>query len=273
MFLEEGCGGDCDGTEFMKCHHADPELVVTLEDEHDLVALLYAEALEIVCGFIGKKAHLAECESVIGDAVLGNPHHGCLVGCLCRDPVDYIESEVELLYILFIKYYVPEESVLTENALEVIVEYGILDSCLVNVGYVVGLNDFCYYSRLVCLTGFPCLGVEDDRIELYILAAYRELTVRCRGVEDDAVAGVEDLGRITDHYLEGTGDNYVKLLACMCNEVVGGIQCLFRVGDGYVEGLAHLVPEPGTKAEILISVVSGDGCSFACSRDGILFES
>ena len=27
-----------------------------------------------------------------------------------------------------------------------------------------------------------------------ILAAYRELTVRCRGIEDDAVTGVEDLG-------------------------------------------------------------------------------
>ena len=97
MLLKKVRGRDRDRTDLMKCEDREPELVVTLEDQHDAVAVLDAEALEVVCCHRGVFLHLFESEAVIGLSVFCDPHHGCLVRIFVCHRIHEVESEVELI--------------------------------------------------------------------------------------------------------------------------------------------------------------------------------
>ena len=85
--------------ELMQGKHGEPELVVSLEDEHYAVALFDAKSLEIVGALGGIALHLSEREPSF-HAVFVNVYHGEFVSLALGDSVHDIEREVEFILVL-----------------------------------------------------------------------------------------------------------------------------------------------------------------------------
>ena len=89
-------GGYGHGAQLVEGEHAEPPLVVPLEDEHHLVAMAYAEALEVGGGAVGLVFQLREGGSHLL-APLAGPEEGELVGVLLCPRVHHVVGEVEVL--------------------------------------------------------------------------------------------------------------------------------------------------------------------------------
>ena len=89
-------GGYGHGAQLVEGEHAEPPLVVPLEDEHHLVAMAYAEALEVGGGAVGLVFQLREGGSHFL-APLAGPEEGELVGVLLCPRVHHVVGEVEVL--------------------------------------------------------------------------------------------------------------------------------------------------------------------------------
>ena len=220
----------------MEGEHGEPELVVPLKNEHYLIALLDPEGFEVVRGHVGILLHLLESISVVSNTVLVDPHHSRLVGILSCDNINAIESEVELLDLVFNEFYLGEDALIIKLGLNILGIYGILEVCKIHVRNVVSL-ELRLDGGAVCISLGPGLGIQDDGIEFAVLTTDGKLTVGRGGIEEDGVAGIQYLDGIADHDLEGTLDHDIHLLSGMGNELVGGIECFLGIGDRYVEGL------------------------------------
>ena len=89
---------DCYCAELMERKNGEPELIVPLENHHNLVALFDAEALEVVCRPCRAVLHVPESEAALG-LVLGNMEHCKLVRALCGNSVNNVIGKVELVLV------------------------------------------------------------------------------------------------------------------------------------------------------------------------------
>ena len=129
-----------------------------------------------------------------------------------------------------------------EDAVQVLGIDGILEVSSIDIGHAVCL-DLCLIRRYIVVVLVCKLRVDDDRIELAVLAAYGKLCVGCLRVEIDDVAFVEHLERVTEHDLQRTSYYDVDLLSAVSNELIRRIQSLIGVGEDDAVRLAHLVLE------------------------------
>ena len=60
MLLEQVCRRDCNCAYLVKCKNREPELIMTLEDNHNPVALLDAERFKVVRRLSGIFHHVLE---------------------------------------------------------------------------------------------------------------------------------------------------------------------------------------------------------------------
>ena len=72
VLREHVCGGNGHGAYLAQCEHAEPPLVVSLQDEHDRVVLPYAQRQEVAGGLVGLLLQLAKRRAYL-DALVVRP--------------------------------------------------------------------------------------------------------------------------------------------------------------------------------------------------------
>lgn len=111
---QQVCRRNDDRAELMQCDYCIPEVVVTLEDYHDAVALADAERLKIVRGPRRLARYIAECEAAF--MLFGvEVEHRELVGILRRYSVDNVIREVE--FVLVLEFDAVENAVFVDGRL------------------------------------------------------------------------------------------------------------------------------------------------------------
>ena len=96
LLCEEEGSGDGYGAYLVKGEHGQPELIPPLHDEHDKVALAYAEREQVTCHLVRLTLHVSKSESTLYALVVA-PQESKAVGCLLRPCVHYVVGEVEVV--------------------------------------------------------------------------------------------------------------------------------------------------------------------------------
>ena len=195
-----------------QAEHGVPELDVAAEDEHDPVALPYADGLEIVGGLCRHPLHVGEGEAAVG-VIHRDVDHGEAVGLPVGHGVDDVEGEVE-------PFGVPELDV-DELALLVL---GGCDE--VAVIHLMRLLHRSHEKIRVVVGGVPG-GVGDDGEEHAVLPSGGDHAVRLARIVVDGVAGTEDVLMPGYADLQLSRQHIVELLARVHGERDG---LILRVG-------------------------------------------
>ena len=95
MLLQHECCGDNDRAEFVQSENGEPELVVTLEDNHDHVALLDALFAQHICRLVAVIFQVAISEYSLFARRIA-PEKRTLVRFGSRDGIDNIISKIEI---------------------------------------------------------------------------------------------------------------------------------------------------------------------------------
>ena len=215
-----------------------PELVMPLEDEHHLVAPLDADGAEVVAGLVGLALDILEGDAALG-AVLRHMHESSFVRILVGNGVHHVEGEVEVLGILVGQ--AQQRAGLVLHGGDVI-----LPDALLAVLLPLGSDG---RRQLGAGVGDIIRRIEDDGVELAVLAAHRQQTVGRVGVVVDRVAGAEDLIMGTDLHLQVALEHQVELLALVGRQgdllplgslIVFGLD-VQRLGDTVLVGRGHVV--------------------------------
>ena len=253
-------GGNGYSSDLVEREHAEPELIVALEHQHHPVAPLYSDRQEVVGRHVRVSRHVAECEGVV--ALVGpDPEHRAPVGRFRRDPVDYVEGEVESV-LVFEGDAVHDALVVERKRYEVVGDRPLGD--LLRRDGVLGI-DGVLIERAVGLG-----GLEDYGVDLADPASHRTQGVRIGTVVVDGVALVQYLHPVVDPDLEFALYDDVDLLAVVLGE---DGRLVLRFGrDADPEGFGRLVLERRRKVVVGESGVAGDGHPLAFSRHCIEFE-
>ena len=253
------CRRDCDSTDLVKGNHAEPELVVALENKHYGVAALDAERLEVVCGLGGVLLYIAECESTLG-LVVAHPHHRQLVGRFFRDSIDAVKCKIEFIVVLE-----------ADTAKYTIFIIGGLNEIISNAsGGLFCLGSLCGDEGClgIFLADLTVLRIEDNSVEFAAALADSDHAVRDKAVVEDRIAFVQDINVIAYLNLERALDDDVELLTVVRVELDGSVLLLCKVGEFYEEGLSELISEFGGEIVVDKAVLLDDFHAFAFSRDG-----
>ena len=252
-------GRDGDGADLVERQHAEPELVMPLQDQHNGVALPDTQGFEIVGGLGGVFLHIAEGEAAVG-AVVCHPQHSQLVGGFFGDGVHAVEGEVELVIVL--------EGDATEHTRLVV---GGFDEVIRNGGAAAfrhgGLrrNEG---SLGIFLADLTVLGVEHHSVEFASALADGDHTVGDQAVVEDGVTLVEDV-HVTAHlYLQRALDDDVKLLTVVGIQLDGSVLLLRQIGEFDEERLRQLFLEFGGQVVVDHALFADDLQALALSRDG-----
>ena len=90
-------GGNGNGAQLVQGKHREPPLIVTLQDEHHLVAMTDAELLKVGCGLVGLLLQVLEGGSHLLTALAG-PQQGHLVGSYLCPLIHHVVGEIEILW-------------------------------------------------------------------------------------------------------------------------------------------------------------------------------
>ena len=93
-----GCGNGY-RADLVQSQHGEPELVVTLADQHDAVASLNAKRFEVVSTLGRGTLDVAEREAALGH-VAGHVQHSKLIGLFSAQSIDNIKCEIEVIGVL-----------------------------------------------------------------------------------------------------------------------------------------------------------------------------
>ena len=88
-----------DRADLMQAENAEPELVVPLKHQHDLVAALDAERSKVVGCLRRCVLHILESETALG-TILGHMEHCELIGLSFCKLINKVKRKVELLGVL-----------------------------------------------------------------------------------------------------------------------------------------------------------------------------
>ena len=221
------CRGDRDRAELMKSEYREPELIMSLENEHNSVAALDAEGFEVVCTLRGGILYILEGESALGHIVC-HVEHRELVGILTRYLVDGIKREI--ISILIGEAHVKKLSVLVLYRLyKFFAKKRLCLLCiyrLTNVHRLIGAVARHNHSKKYAILTVNCYH-----------------TVRSRGLEEDAVALAKRFLVLTDSDAHCTLHDHIKLLTRVSNRADGTALKLLGVLIGYPIGCCKLMSE------------------------------
>ena len=215
----------------MKSENCEPELVVTLKNEHHAVAPLYADGLEIVsrsCGFL---LHITKGEASLG-TVLADMKHRELIRLFSAEGVNDVKRKVEAL--LVFEIYLRKNSVFLGRNNEIVI-YAARGVLLATLG---SNRAYCDLLALSCRLIAKHYGVEGT-----IRASYRDHTVRRAGIVINGISGVKDLGVLSDLYLHLTGDNDIAFLPLVSHELYLLVLSAISVGKLHIERKRDTVAE------------------------------
>ena len=203
VFNELICGGNCDSSYLMKREHAEPELVMTLEHEHNSIPFFDTERLEVVSGFRRILLHITKGKAAVGFIVC-HPKHSTFVGSLFSNSVNAVEGKVE--FVLVFEFDATEDTlVVIEGFYEVVCN-----------GFLI-LFFFCRFGSSVRYFGIflaykSVLRIENYSVELTATLTYGNHTVRNKAVVENGVTLVKDVNAVAYLHLERALYYYVKLL-------------------------------------------------------------
>ena len=94
MLFEHERGGNHDGTQLAQgsCHK--PELVVTTQDNQNVIALLDALRSQVIRRLIRPFTHVSKREEMLFAFGIA-PHHGTAIGIVFGNVIDNVVTEVE----------------------------------------------------------------------------------------------------------------------------------------------------------------------------------
>ena len=159
-----GCGNR-NGSDFVESKNGEPELVMALENKHNLIAALDSKRFEIVCGSARFLLDIPEGKAAFG-SVVGNMEHCKFIRLFSAKGINNIIGKVEMLLVLEADF--GEKSVLIllggdefiENALSII-------------GTMRSIGHDCRF-----VSGSFLLRSENDRIENAVVSADGNHSVR-----------------------------------------------------------------------------------------------
>ena len=99
----------------MKCDDREPELVMTLQDEHYAVAFFDTERPEVIGCLAGISLDILECEGALVFIDI-DIYHRCLIRTFLSHSVHDVISEVE--FVLIFKVYCAEDTFIIRLALD-----------------------------------------------------------------------------------------------------------------------------------------------------------
>ena len=245
--------GDGYSAQLVQSDHSGPELVVALQHQHDLVALLDTKRGEVVCILVGHILHILEGETALS-LIHIQMQHSQLIGLSASDLVHDIITKVEGF------------SVLESDGLQAAVlilsgtdELAADQRC----GSLCGGNALADFGLHGLFTG------QNHSAEYAILTANGDHAVRCGGVIVNAVALAQILNVLTQLDLQTAGHNNVKFLTTVGSQMNGLILlgCIIFVANPV--GLCDLVAELRCQVGNIDAVFLSGGLTGALTGNGI----
>ena len=264
MLLELVGGGDGDGTQLIQTQHGEPELVVALQHQHDAIALLDTQGLEVVGALGGGLLHVLEGESPLG-VIAGDVEHSQLLGILLGQGVHQIEGKVELVGVLELDGGRRAQSVLGDVD-EFAPDAVAIVSLIAGGDLLLGGGDGLRGGQLG--DGLT-RGIEDDGVEHAVLTAHGDHTVRGVGVVVDGVACAQHLGMLAHLHHELTLNDDIQLLSRVGGQLDILVLGLLGVGGAHEQGLCDTVLEGVGHVVVHHAVSLGDLLSRSCAGDGV----
>ncbi len=237
--------------DFMQREHGKPELVMALEYQHDLVALLDAERKEVVGAAVGGLHHVLKREAAFRSVVV-HMQHGELVGRFLRDCVHDVERKIELVRV--------REANAGKLSLRILAR---VDKAIGNE--VLGLSRF-HDARVQFRSVLRAFARQNDRNKQALFAADGEHAVGSCAVVVDAVAFVQHFDVLADLHLERAAEHEVELLAVVRGQVDGTVLLRFRIVVPHPVRLGDLVAEHRSEAVDFNAFLLGGGLALAFPR-------
>ena len=253
-------GGDGNGTDLVQTDHSQPVLPVPLEHQHNPVALLDTQRLEVVGASGGTVHDVTEGEAAFAH-VVAHVLHGQSVRLFLPHGVHQVKGKVELVG-------VPEPDVggravfvLGHGDEPAVDPFGLGFAQTAGSLDLFGTGDGEFFHRCAG-------GVENDGVENAASAVHCDHTVGDGGVVVNGVPGVEDLLVFTDLDLQSPFDDDIEFLPFVGGHfdiLSGGFFIVFhfhvqRLGDTVLEGGRHVVVgHPVGVVDLLSFALSGDG--------------
>ncbi len=242
----------------------EPELIMPLQYQHDAVAALDAERLEIIRGLAGIALDILECEAALLFVDIDINHRG-LVRTFFRHCIHDIECEVE--FILLAEMYGGKDALLICLADNEFLRDRMQQTGLVNI--------CCMMLRNVLMilreTGRAARR-HDKCIDFAVLAAERDLIVRHGAVVIDTVALMQDLGVRTDDHPQRALEHNIHFLTGMACEMQRLGKCFLGVRDHDMERLDRLVLEFRSKAVVDKALSADDRVALTLSGNGVALQ-
>ena len=184
----------------MQCKHCKPELIMTLQNNHDPVTLLDTESPEIVGALRRSPLHIPEGETSFGH-IIGDMNHCQFVRFLLGNCIHDIKSEIEAVFIY------------------------IIDFCQLAVFIFLCLNKAITDKLFLCCTGrnkcvadlcFLCIIARNDNCHKQTVSFInRNHAMRCRAVVVNTVTLTQIFDIVTHLDFHSSADDKVKFLSCM----------------------------------------------------------
>ena len=209
-------GRNCYRTQLVQSQHGKPELIMPLQNQHDLIALLDSQGLKIVCCLVGGILHIPEGEPML-TLILADVKHGQLFRLFTAQSINNIKGEVEL--ILTLKRNSSQNTLLVFHRFH---------KFLPNPG---NLNSFLFDGSQIHIPaagmdnmfhGFAG-GIQNKRIECTIRILYSHHTMGYGAVIINAVTGMQNFNVITHLDLQRTFDNNITFLTLVGGQLNVGV--------------------------------------------------
>ena len=224
-----------------------------LQDQHDAVALLDAERLEIVRALVRQALDVAEAEPALV-VVAVDMQHRELLRVAARDRVHEVEAEVEGIGILECNRGRRAVLVLYNvNVLPVNAVLRVLDA-LDRLRFRVGTDFSAVRAGQVEFLHRFTRGIEDNRVEHGVLPVHGDHAVRGIGIQINAVAGVQLRLMLADLHQQVSGNHDIQLLPIVRRELDILALCLLIIEGTHIQRLRDTVPESVGEIRILHAV-------------------
>ena len=248
-------GGDGDGADFAQGHHADPEVILTAQHHHHLIALFDAQGTEIIGRPGGLLLYIQEGEAPL-PLVFVQMKHGQGFGLLCGQSVHHVEGKIEGIQVL--------EGNGLQGPCFVLHRLGelFINEMLVG-GQAIGLDGFHH------LMLFHFLAGQDHGQEHAVRAFGGDHAVGGGGIVINGIALAQQLHIMAHLHLQRAGQDIVKFLA----GVGGGVDGL--VLQFGIEGVAHeirlrnLLAEHGGQVADINALLLGRHLRRTLAGDGV----
>ena len=240
----------------MQTQHCEPELVVTLQNQHHAVATLDAQTLKVVGALGGGVLHILEGEAALGH-IIGNVEHSQLVGRLPGDGIHSVECEVVAVGVGVVQtghgtvfvFGAPNELV----AQQTLLGGQFLDDTL----------------RGELQSGVALVTGHDHGQEHTILAFDGDHAMGGGGLIEDGVAFVEDFLVLANADTQGTLQNQVEFLTVVGDGVDGLVLKFLIIFISNIVGGSQLPAEHGSHVLDGDAILAGGGQTLALTGDGV----